>query len=165
MRKSNCFSYNNKLEDLKCDLEEVKAYRSLQDKPFDFGNGLITNDSCETEEAIYEMEEQNLEEFIDSIVYDRERNQKPKKSKRLDRYSRKQKGKSHFERLAKQGVYFVYETENEQTGKKYVKRLYLSGCRKLAKRETNRKVRNSKNDFSLKGGGYRKKFDYWWTLF
>lgn len=151
-------------EELKGDLAEVKAYRDLQSEPFDFGSGLITNDSKESEDAYYEMQEQDLEELLDNI--ESEINEVERKNrKRLNRYARKQRAKRKKKRLADQGVYFVYEKECRETGNKYVTQFYLTGSRKLAKRETNRKIRNSKNDFSLKGGGYRKKFDYWWTVF
>lgn len=43
-------------------LEEWKAYRELQNEPFDFGDGLIYNDSIISDDAIYEMEIQNLED-------------------------------------------------------------------------------------------------------
>lgn len=155
---------NIDITELKDDLADIQAYRDLQNTPFDFGTGLITNDNKESEDAYYEIEEQNLECFIDNIVSDRKKI-KLCNHNRSNGYFRKQKAKKRLEKLAKQGVYFVYEAENKESGKKYFKKFYLSGCRRYAKRETNRKVRQSKNDFKLKGCGYRKKFDYWNTLF
>lgn len=43
-------------------------------------------------------------------------------------------------------------------------RLYLSGCRRYAKNQTNRKIRQTRGDIP-NGGGYRKMWDYDNTLF
>ena len=95
-------------EELKGDLAEVKAYRDLQSEPFDFGTGLITNDSKQSEDAYYEMQEQDLEEFIENIEAELQRVER-NKNRRLNRYARKQRAKRKKKRLADQGVYFVYE--------------------------------------------------------
>lgn len=68
-----------------------------------------------------------------------------------------------LEKLREDNSYFLSEKSNE-FGETYLRPFYLSGCRKYAKRMTNRKLRKS-NDFKLKGCAYRRKFDYWNTLF
>lgn len=82
----------------------------------------------------------------------------------MNGYERKKITQKKMKKLYhKKKSYFV--CKREKGGKEYYQRLYLSGCRKYAKRETNRKLRNSKVDYDLKGCAYRRKFDYWWTLF
>lgn len=81
----------------------------------------------------------------------------------MNRHERKRLTQKKLKKLYEQDVYFV--TKKGTGDFKYYQRVYLSGIRKFAKRETNRKLRNSRNDFKLKGCAYRRKFDYWYTLF
>lgn len=46
----------------------------------------------------------------------------------------------------------------------YYKRYYYSGRKKYAKHCSNKIIRHT-SDFPLKGGGYKKAFDYWWNIF
>lgn len=82
----------------------------------------------------------------------------------MNNYERKKLTQKKMKKLHEKHVYFITDKTTE-SGKIYYQRLYLSGCRKYAKRETNSKIRNSKSDFNLKGCAYRRKFDYWNTLF
>lgn len=81
----------------------------------------------------------------------------------LNRYERKMKSRKKLRRLHEENSYFVYEKENEN-GETYLCPFYLSGCRKFAKKQTSKRLRKS-NDFKLNGCAYRRKFDYWYTLF
>lgn len=81
----------------------------------------------------------------------------------MNRYERKMMTKKKLKKLHEDYSYFISEKEDEN-GYTFLRPFYLSGCRKLAKQETNNKIRNS-NDFKLKGCAYRRKFDYWNTLF
>ena len=67
-----------------------------------------------------------------------------------------------MKKLYDNNVYFVSDRMGRED-KVYYKRFYLSGPRKFAKRETNRKYRKSKE--LLQGCAYRRVYDYWWTLF
>ena len=74
-------------------------------------------------------------------------------------------------RQHKRRMYKIYERDKAERswfhyeGKPW-KRLYLSGCRKMCKQQTNRRLRKTKiTEFRFKGSDYRKVFDYWWTLF
>lgn len=83
---------------------------------------------------------------------------------RLNRYDRKRITQRKMKKLHDNNCYFVY-LKDDNKGGKYYQPLYLSGCRKYAKRRTNRILRKSMNDFNLRGCAYRRKFDYWYTLF
>lgn len=140
-------------------LNEIEAYRSLEGQPFDFGTGLIQNDlSYGTEEVYWEMDVQDLEESILWWDYSRPKNYKKKPKRR--KYKTKDIDKSKIEKLSKQAWYIAYYYEKEN---RYI-RCYYSGRKRYAKWCSDRAVRNS-NDFPLKGGGYRKVYDYWWTVF
>lgn len=82
----------------------------------------------------------------------------------MNKYERKKITQKKMKKLHENGVYFV-SCKSNKDGCEYYQPLYLSGCRKYAKRRTNRMLRKSRNDFNLKGCAYRRKFDYWWTLF
>jgi hypothetical protein len=58
--------------------------------------------------------------------------------------------------------YFIYVKVDEH-GKKYIKKIYLTGSRKLAKKLTNRKVRHM--DSVPNHAGYRKTIPYDYILF
>ena len=62
------------LEELKLDLIEIQAYRNLQDKDFSFGGNVIKNESITSEDAYYEMLQQDILEQIEYLE-----NQKVKK--------------------------------------------------------------------------------------
>jgi hypothetical protein len=148
---------DKQLEEYILDLEEIKAYRSLEGVSFDFGTGLIENElSYGTEEALWEMEQQNLEEIIDN--WDSEKQNTKKKKHKLNHYNQKQIDKIKLKKLANH-VYTIYF--NDKAG--IYKRFYISGCRKYAKWCTNRTIRH-RNDFPLKYSGYRKTFDYSWCI-
>lgn len=155
------------LNKLYIDLKEVRAYRNLQSKGFDFGTGLITNDSNESEDAYYEMEEQDILDCIENIQYImREYNEEiiNKKSRRYNRYNRKRIREKKLRDLEEKGAYATTTKESEE-GKEYLTRFYLSGRKTFAKKQSNKVIRKSRNNFSLYGGGYRKKYDYWWTVY
>lgn len=83
----------------------------------------------------------------------------------MNRYDRKKITQNKMKKLHEnEKSYFVSEKESAN-GEVYYQPLHLSGCRKYAKKRTNRIIRKSRNDFSNRGCAYRKKFDYWWTLF
>ena len=82
----------------------------------------------------------------------------------MNRYDRKRITQNKLKKKCRDYVYFV-EEKTDDDGKAYYQRFYMSGVRKLAKRETNRRLRKSKNDYKLRGCAYRRKFDYWNTLF
>lgn len=49
---------------------------------------------------------------------------------------------------------------------KYIKYPNNSEARSYFKKYSNRKVRRAKyDDIPMKGNGYRRQFDYWWTLY
>lgn len=82
---------------------------------------------------------------------------------KLNKYDRKRITRKKMKKLHDNGVYFV-SCKSSDKGE-YYQPLHLSGCRKYAKKRTNRILRKSRNDFNLRGCAYRRKFDYWWTLF
>lgn len=150
------------------DLVEVKAYRDLQSEPFDFGTGLITNDCKQSEDAYYEMIEQDLECWLENYL---EPTLEPSLGMEKDlkirdnRYARKCIEKKILKDLQSKNVYQIYEKTDEETGNKYLKISYCSRRKRNAKKMTNRKLRQSRQAVSLRNGEYRKVFDYWWEVF
>jgi len=159
------YIYNEDIIETKQDainqLKEIEAYRNLEGLSFDFGNGLIQNDlSYGTEEAYWEMDIQDLEDLIEYWDYDIKSQSKKKHRQRLNKHIRKMIGKRKLIKLSKTSSWTVYYNEEEN---RYI-RCYYSGRKGFAKWCSKRAVRN-RNDFSLKGAGYRKCFDYWDTVF
>lgn len=154
-----------RLEELRGDLIEIRAYRALQNESFDFGSGLIENNNNGSEDDYYKMQEEKIIKEIEKEKKKiRNNKHKAKKTRRKNKHYLNKKAKERLKRLHKQGVYTVYKAVNKDTGKEYPYKFYLTGRRKMAKRQTNKKVRK-RNDFSLKGAGYRKVHDYWWEVF
>lgn len=75
-------------------------------------------------------------------------------------YKRKCGDKKRLNKLIKQGSYFI-ATYN----RKYPKRFYLSGKRKVCKYITNKQIRHHKEICVNMPSYYRKVYDYWWTIF
>jgi hypothetical protein len=104
------------------------------------------------------MEQRNIADKIIDLLYECENKSKKKKGK-LNQYYKKQLTKRRNKKLCVFWWAVSYDKETDR-----YKRYYYSGRKKYAKYCTNRKVRKT-NDFPLKDAGYRKCFDYWWTVF
>jgi hypothetical protein len=143
--------------------QEIEAYRTLDGQSFKFGNELIVNDDeygYGSEDGYLGIDAQNLREKLDYWHEDKIiKKVKNNNKQRLNKYERKKIDQQRLKRLSNHW-WTVYYKEDEN---RYIK-IYYSGRRKYAKYCSNRKVRNS-NDFPLRGNGYRKVFDYWWTIF
>lgn len=142
-------------EDLIIDWNELEAYRTLNGQPFDFGTGLITNNSSESEDAYWEIEQLDIENALDDLEDVYLYRSKRKKKYKLNHYNKKFIDRVKLKKLSNY-AYTIYF--NEEKGR--YKRFYLSGCKQYAKWCSDRVIRN-RNDFPLKGGGYRKAYDYW----
>jgi hypothetical protein len=160
-------------QDLIDEWYDIQAYRTLAGQAFDFGTGLITDDSTESEDAYWEERQWTIENallkyepYYDTDIlywykkvfpYSREnyifkQRRRKYKTTYIDRVK--------FKRLIKKNAYFyIYYEKNNR-----YKRFYLSDYRKFAKYCTNKKIRHN-NDFPLKGGGYKRSFDYWNIVF
>lgn len=150
---------NKTLQEYIDDWNDLEAYRNLQKQPFDFGTGLITDDSIQSEDGFWKMEQWNIESAIEDLISNSTKI-KYFKSK-LNHYNKKQITKIKLIKLFKIGGWYSISYD-EDTGR-YI-RYYYSGRRGFAKWCSDRAVRN-RNDFSLKGGGYKKVYDYWNTVF
>jgi len=143
-------------EDLIIDWNEIEAYRRLSGEPFDFGTGLITDDSSESEDAYWKIEQWDIEKALDDKEDVYLYRSKRKRKYKLNRYNRKFIDRVKLKKLSNR-AYTIYF--NEEKG--IYTRFYLSGCKQYAKWCSDRAVRN-RNDFPLRGAGYRKVYDYWW---
>ena len=67
-------------------MDRIRCVSLLEGVPFDFGTGLIKNDlSYGTEEAIWEMEQQDLEEIIEFWEYEKTWSRWLKSKKEIER--------------------------------------------------------------------------------
>jgi hypothetical protein len=147
-------------EDLIDDWNELEAYRNLNGQPFDFGAGLITDDSKESEDVYWKIQQWDIEhalDHLDCLEYKRDiRKQKRKRRKTRSKDIDNRK----LKKLASISWFPVYYDEDKN---KYV-HCYVSRRRGYAKWLTNKVMRNT-NDFKLKGNGYRRLVGYWYILF
>jgi len=148
-------------EKVMLDLQEVRAYRELQDEAFDFGTGIIKPENTYSEDEVLSLKEQELLDQIDDTESSIERKSF---SNPISRYVKNKKSQKKLENKLKENPYFIYQKENEDTGELFIAHNYLSGKKKFAKKMTNRRVRKSNCDFS-NPSSYRKLFDYEFTLF
>ena len=82
------------------------------------------------------------------------------KKYKQNRYSRKMIGRHKLKKLYQTSLWTVNYNEEEN---RYI-RCYYSGRKGFAKWCSDKAVRNS-NNFPLRGAGYRKCFNYWYTVF
>lgn len=65
--------------------------------------------------------------------------------------------------------YYPVDKHGDYTNNKdeiaYYKRISGSRMSKFLKRQSNKKIRRKILDEALKGGDYKKWFDYWWELY
>lgn len=168
---NNMRNINKEIEETELDLIEIRAYRTLQSAPFDFGAGIIYCDGIYgSEDAYYEMEEQELEDYLYGLIGEKRFNYNhsdniPKKKlrKRLNKYLRKKITLQKYKKLSKSlrhSWYGIYYSEEKQ---RYI-RIYFSGSRKVIRKESEKKVRRI-NDFKFKGSNFKKVYDFWYELF
>lgn len=144
-------------EELFAEWEELEAYRTLEGKPFDFGSGLITDTSKSSETVYWKMEQREIEDCIEDFNYPPP---KTRKKGRPNRYERKYAGRKRLQKIPRQVWWIIGFNEETMMYKRY----YESGRKGFAKRQSNRKIRHTK-DFDANGGMYRKLYDYWWNVF
>ena len=74
------------LEELRLDLIEIQAYRDLQDESFSFdGVNIIKNESTISQDAYYEIVEQDILDAIEYLENNKIENKSKKKIKRINR--------------------------------------------------------------------------------
>ena len=156
----NIHSINKRIQEAKLDLIEVKAYRALQS-------------SHSSEDGYYEIEEQNIENYLEELldtkeiminninnnINDYDRN---KFKKRPNKYFRKRITLQKYKKLdydTKNYWYAIYYNEDKQ---RYI-RIYNGSCRQYAHKQSEKKIRKS-NDFKLKGSNFKKVYDFWWEI-
>lgn len=142
-----------------CTLEEVLAYRELENKCFDFGEGLMSPSSgSQSEDAYYEMRIQWEEELQLEQEYNHLNcKPKPKVKVRPNQYARKQICKAKLNKLHDEGGWWtVWDKGTHKI------RHYISPRAKHYKKYSNKKVRKTKNIGNY--GDYRKVYDFWWEV-
>ena len=157
---NNIHNIDKKIQEAKLDLIEIKAYRALQS-------------SHSSEDGYYEMEEQNIEDYLEGLLNIKEiminninnninHCHKNKFKKRPNKYLRKKITLQKYKKLSKSlrhSWYGIYYSAEKQ---RYI-RIYFSGARKIIHKQSEKKIRKS-NDFRLKGSNFKKMYDFWWKL-
>lgn len=98
------------------------------------------------------------DEEIDQIIEEYENN--CRKKRKANSYKRKQIDQRKLKKLRETGDWTLCGYREDTKHRRY----YYSGRKRYAKQMTNRKLRRIK-DAPPDGGGYRKVFDYWNTVF
>lgn len=126
---------------------------------------------CDPEEMIRKILKDDFDEIFedpDSFVY------KPHGQRKTGRIYRRKMDRQKFKKKKEIGTYIYHACWvdwDEVDGKwmpvgKYIKYPHDSEMRSYFKKYSNRKVRRAKDDdIPMKGNGYRRQFDYWWTLY
>ena len=157
---NNIHNIDKKIQEAKLDLIEIKAYRALQS-------------SHSSEDGYYEMEEQNIEDYLEELLNIKEiminninnninHCHKNKFKKRPNKYLRKKITLQKYKKLSKnlyKSWYAIYFNEDKQ---RYI-RIYNSNCRQYAHKQSEKKIRKS-NVFKLKGSSFKKVYDFWWEV-
>jgi len=161
-----------------CTIEEIKAFRALDSKPFDFGEGLIyPSDIMGSEDAYYEMDLQEAEEddlYIKEYLnclkgqikerpnkYLRKRKHKKAQFKKIDVYTIKRCFMSEYDYVYgySKTYPYIFAYTNDK-GIFYIKRFYKAKRIKFLKAYANRRVRHTMIQYG-KGRTYCKEFDLW----
>jgi hypothetical protein len=151
------------LQELYTDWNELEAYRRLQDESFDFGTGLIINDSTESEDVYYKISQWNIDDYIDYLEDNCYFKKKSKYFKyRGNYYQNKVYDKEYFKILQQKYWWTVYEKNMFQDDEPHylLRNWFATNTRRYYKKYSNHCVRKNKH-FGLKGNSYRKVFNYW----
>ena len=142
-----------------CTLEEILAYRELENECFDFGKGLMrASDGKYSEDTYYKMRIQWEEELkLEQKYHYLNHKSKLKEKARPNHYTRRQICKTKLDRLYNEGSWWT--VWNKGTHKV---RCYVSPRAKHHKKYSNKKVRKTKNVGNY--GSYRKVYDFWWEV-
>lgn len=142
-----------------CTIEEVLAYRELENEYFDFGEGLMSPLSSKLfEDVYYKMRIQWEEDLQLEEEYSHLNNKTIPKKARLNHYARKQIDKIKLDKLHKAGNWWTVVDKDT-----HKKRCYIGSRSAYNKKRSNKKVRKTKNIGD--GGNYKKVYNYWWEVF
>ena len=116
-----------------------------------------------------------IKDDFDEIFEEHDRyNHKPHGKRKTGNAYRRKMSRQKFKKKKEIGTYIYHACWvdwDEVDGKwmpvgKYIKYPNNSEARNYFKKYSNRKVRRAKDDdIPMKGNGYRRQFDYWWTLY
>ena len=144
------------LDALYTELAEIQAYRQLQDTAFNFGGIDIIPNNTHSEDAYYKAREAS----ILSAIAHYESSTIPQRIRTTKRYKpRHYHTQRKWRKLLNNNILGVYLHNGR------IIKVYETRRKADAKHYTNRIVRRSPSDFPLKGGGYRKKFDYFHYIY
>ena len=150
-----------------CTIEEVKAYRQLENETFNFGEGdMKMSRMYGSEDVYYKMDIQNYEDYLnqkqyyeDYIVPQMEFMECDIANKqRLNGYDRK--------KITKQKVLELHQCNYKDItcdNETHIKRIYLGSKTSYFKRVSNKRVSNYKGNIP-KGNWYRRLFNYQYTI-
>lgn len=142
-------------QDLINAFNEITSYRSLDGEDFDFGTGLIVNESSfGSEDGYYEMDTQYLLDLIENFDYE-SRNFVRRNKHRLTKRDRIEKERNHIEKLSRISWSAVHDRDV------WKKRCYRGSRSSFFKKVSNKSVRRYKGELHNKGGSYKKIFDLW----
>lgn len=145
-----------------CTLEEIKAFRALENGIFDFGEGPMKMEGLlGSEDAYYEMDIQSLEEdreqaFLDYMDYLNTKEGTIEIPKRINRKNKKY-DKERNKKLNKIGAWWIISDRGT-----HLTRIYRGSRSGYIKQRSNKSVRKAKNLDSR--GGYRKAYNFWYEL-
>ena len=110
------------------------------------------------------------DEYIDLEDYKTNTCDLPQQTKIQRKRNRDKKYKEHLKRISDYGNYPPPSYPVDENGDyckdnpvRYKRFTYKPGKKKYLRKLSNNKVRKAK-DLSSKGSGYRRLFDYWWSL-
>lgn len=164
------FNSNDKMtkEDYEILLQEIRAYRELDCAEFNFdGEPIRSTGEFGSEDAYYEMDIQDIEELL--LYWDDFCTNKPtKRKKKQNRYNRKMyyKKVKHLRNIKNINPWCIYVYDFDTDTYRYWEKCYAQR-RELRSigNNTIRSMKPGKEEFPLKGGGYKKVYDYWNDIF
>lgn len=149
--------HNKSYDELLTDLSELQAYATLEDEPFDFGEGMMVNTTT-GESAHYDLMINDIIDAMNNLDTPPITLHKPHSHKRA--YRRKDKAR-YKAKLRSRLPYAFYTYEKSDNHIVVCNRGTRS---KFLKRISNGVIRRYKGDIQMKGRNHFKLFDYWWEM-
>lgn len=165
------------INELLIDLEEIRAYRALQNEPFDFGTGVLFNNSTHETDSYYKEAERATREKIKHLTIKGISDAIGKSTKVkegachvLDTLDIVEQGECKTSHKRKKEDYeklkcFKYVKVEEEVGSWNEKRHHISKREKRSRKRAYKRPRKYRPYINLTGTDYRRISESWWFVY
>lgn len=168
---------DRQINELLIDLEEIRAYRALQNEPFNFGTGVLFNNSTYETDSYYKEAERATREKIKQLTIkeiadaiDKSTKTKEGACNTIDILDPMEQGECKTSYRRKKEDYeklkcLKYVKVEEEFGSWNEKRYHISKREKRSRKRAYKRPRKYRPYINLTGTDYRRISESWWFVY